>query len=74
MLEVLRDNLVELLGFLGGGELAVVGCVLGKTLVTWGGGKVGSHCPEQNTIFGFVYFFFKQPILHFFCVLGNDIK
>ena len=37
MLEVLRDNLVELLGFLGGGELAVVGCVLGKTLVTWGG-------------------------------------
>ena len=48
MLEVLRDNLVELLGFLGGGELAVVGCVLGKTLVTWGGGKVGSDCPEHN--------------------------
>ena len=59
MLEVLRDNLVELLGFLGGGKLAVVGRVLGKTLVTWGGGKVGSDCPEQDTIFGFVCSFCK---------------
>ena len=74
MLEVLRDNLVELLGFLGGGELAVVGCVLGKTLVTWGGGKVGSDCPEQFSDLCIPFVKFKQPILHYFCVLGNDIK